>query len=548
MTEITAPAGGNGRAGADDAPAVPAVEMRGITRAFGTLLACDRIDLRVDPGRITGLLGENGAGKSTLMKVLLGLMRPDEGSIHIDGREVVVRDPQTAASLGLAMVHQHLSLVGPLTVWENVTLGERGRVDAPAARRRVREVGDRYGIAVDPNEYVQNLAAGMRQRVELIKCLARDPHVLILDEPTSVLTALQSRDLFEVLRRVVDEERRAVVLISHKLDEILHSTDDVVILRRGRVVARHRSEDVDAPTLAREMVGREVSLSSETEAAALGVHLAQPGEGERERGRVRAPGAAAPPEHLREAPVVLSIRDAVAHGSHGVTLLDGICLELRAGEVLGLAGVDGNGQVALQDVLSNLLPLSSGTVSVQGAVVRTGRAGLMQRARVSVIPEDRHRSGCILDMSITENLVLGDIDDYTSSGLLAKRRMRRRALELIGRYQIQCSSPEAPMRSLSGGNQQRVVLAREISRGPAVLVAANVTRGLDVGAIEYVTGCLQAAARDGVGILLISAELDELLALSDRIAVIHRGRILGDMLRSEADVERIGLLMGGQAA
>ena len=532
------------RAGAGSAPAVSAVEMLGVSKAFGTLLACDRIDLRVEPGRITGLLGENGAGKSTLMKVLMGLLRPDEGEIRIGGRAVAVRDPQTAASLGLAMVHQHLSLVGPLTVWENVILGERGRIDAAGARRRAGEVGERYGIVVDPDEYVQNLSAGGRQRVELIKCLARDPGVLILDEPTSVLTARQSRDLFSVLRRVVGEERRAVVLISHKLDEILAATDDVVILRRGRVVARHLSAEVDARTLAREMVGREVSLSSGTEAAALGVLTVD----EVEAAPAAAPASGLVPEHLRAAPVALRLRDLVAHGAHGVTLLDGVTLEVRAGEILGLAGVEGNGQAALQEVLSNLLLLTSGSVEVLGGEVRTGRPGLMQRAGVSVITEDRHRSGCVLDMSVAENLVLGDIDDYSTRGFLRRGRMRRHAQQLIERYEIRCTSPEAPMRSLSAGNQQRVVLAREISRHPAVLVAANVTRGLDVGAIEYVTTCIQRAAAEGVGVLLISAELEELVALSDRIAVIHRGRILGEMLRSQVDVERIGMLMGGQAA
>ena len=535
------------REGQSEAPGAsdcPAVEMHGITKAFGRVLACDRIDLAVMPGRITGLLGENGAGKSTLMKVLLGLNQPDEGEIRIDGRPVVVRTPQIAAGLGLAMVHQHFSLVGTLTVWENATLGERGRIDPADARRRVLEVGRRYGIEVDPNEQVQHLSAGMRQRVELIKCLSRDPRVLVLDEPTSVLTVAQARDLFDVLRRVVLEERKAVVLISHKLDEILTATDEVVILRRGRVVGRHASQATTAKQLAREMVGREVSLG--TEAAALGV-LSVGGTAAPETDEPPV-GAAVVPPHLRDAAVVLRLRDLHALGPQGIPVLNGISLELRAGEILGLAGIEGNGQTAIQDALSNLLTLTAGSVEVAGKPVKTGRPGHMQRAGVSVIPEDRHRSGCVLDMTVAENLVLGDIDDYCAGAFLNRRRINQRAVELIARYSIQTPSPDVPMRSLSGGNQQRVVLAREISRSPAVLVAANVTRGLDVGAIEYVNACIVEAARSGVGVLLISAELEELVALSDRIAVIHRGRILGEMLRTHVDTERIGLMMGGHAA
>lgn len=519
----------------------PAVEMRGITKAFGRVVACDCIDLTVMPGRILGLLGENGAGKTTLMKVLLGLNEPDEGEIRIEGRPVAIRAPQVAAGLGLAMVHQHFSLVGTLTVWENAILGERGRIEPADARRRVVDVGRRYGIEVDADAHVQHLSAGQRQRVELIKCLSRDPRVLVLDEPTSVLTVAQSRDLFEVLRRVVREERKAVVLISHKLDEILAATDEVVILRRGHVVGRHASPTTTAKQLAREMVGREVSLGSE--AAALGVlSLDAP---------VNDPppvGTASVPAHLRNAPVVLRLRDVHAVGPQGVPLLNGVSLELRAGEILGLAGIEGNGQTAIQDVMSNLMRVTAGSVEVSGSPVQTGRPGQMQKAGISVIPDDRHRSGCVLDMSVAENLVLGDIDDYTRAGFLSRRRILQRATELIERYSIQTPSPDAPMRSLSGGNQQRVILAREISRSPVVLVAANVARGLDVGAIEYVNTCLVEAARAGVGVLLISAELEELVALSDRIAVIHRGRIIGEMLRAHVDPERIGLMMGGQAA
>jgi len=520
------------------ASARPAVELRAVTKRFGDVLACDAIDLRVDHGRITGLLGENGAGKSTLMKILLGLVEPDAGEILLDGESVTIRDPKDAAARGLAMVHQHFSLIEPLTVWENVILGEKGGVDKAEAVRRVLECGDRYGLVVDPHAHIHDLSAGQRQRVEIIKCMVRNPRAIVLDEPTSVLTVNESRELFDVLRRVVREEERAVVLISHKLDEILHATDSVTILRHGRVIAQHPdSSQMTARQLAREMVGREVSLRSE--AASLGILDAA---------LSAAVDAAPAAAEQATRPVVLSISGATAITKDGRRLLDGLSLELCAGEILGLAGVEGNGQVALQDLLSSLMPLSGGAVEVNGRRVKAGRPGAMHRAGIAVVPEDRHRCGCVLDMSVAENLVLSDVDSYTSSGMLNRHRIRQRAAELIEEYGIVTPSPDAPFRSLSGGNQQRVVLARELSQRPAVLVAAHVTRGLDVGAMEYVNACVRRVAESGVGVLLISADLEEILAMSHRIAVIHRGRIVGEMHRTGADVERIGMLMGGEAA
>jgi general nucleoside transport system ATP-binding protein len=523
------------------ASARPAVELRGVTKRFGSVLACDSIDLRVHRGRISGLLGENGAGKSTLMKILVGVVQPDSGDILLDGTPVQIRDPKDAATMGLAMVHQHFSLIDPLTVWENVILGEKGGVDKVAAVHRVRECGDRYGLVVDPFARIHDLSAGQRQRVEIIKCLVRDPRVIVLDEPTSVLTVNESRELFDVLRRVVREEERAVVLISHKLDEILHATDSVTILRHGRVISEHEdSSKTTARQLAREMVGREVSLRSE--GASLGVleaALAVPAVAP-----VAAVAQSAPPAQ----PVVLSIRDAVATAKDGRCLLDGLSIEVRAGEIVGLAGVEGNGQVALQDLLSSLLPLNGGHVEVRGREVRAGRPGAMRAAGVGVVPEDRHRCGCVLDMSVAENLILSDVDSFAPHGLLHRHRMHARALELIEQYGIATPSPDTPFRSLSGGNQQRVVLARELSLCPAVLVAAHVTRGLDVGAMEYVNSCVRRVAESGVGVLMISADLEEILSMSHRIAVIHRGRIVGEMRRDGADVERIGMMMGGEAA
>lgn len=524
------------------APGAPVVELRGITKRFGSVVACDGVDVSVARGEVHGLLGQNGAGKSTLMKVLLGLLSPDAGTIVINGRPVTVQDPLAAAAMGIAMVHQHFSVIGALRVWENVTLGERDRLDPRRAIRHVAEIAERYGLDVDPTARLDELTPGQRQRVEIIKCLRRDPTILILDEPTSVLTLAESQELFTTLRAVVQDEGRAVVLISHKLDEILHATDRVTIMRDGRVVARAETSGMDAAGLARAMVGRDVSLRSD--AAALGLlgeaRAAATGEG-------CSRGAAA--QARDQAPVVapaLAIEGAVCTARDGRRLLDGFTLDVAAGEIVGLAGVEGNGQAALEALLASLVELDEGEVRVEGVTVKAGKPGAMAAAGVVVIPEDRHVAGCVLGMSVAENLVFDDLGSVSRRGVLSPARITAKARELIERFEIKTPSPGAPMGSLSGGNQQRVVLARAITREPKVLVACQPTHGLDVGAVEYMTEQLRQAARRGVAILLVSTELEEILAVSDRVAVIHRGRIMGVLPRHEADLEAIGLMMGGQ--
>ncbi|MFE5531520.1 ABC transporter ATP-binding protein [Embleya sp. NPDC056538] len=539
--------------GAASVLTVPVVQLLGIGKRFGAVRACADVSLRVRAGEIHGLLGENGAGKSTLMKILLGLVVPDTGRIVLRGTETTIADPSAAAAHGISMVHQHFSLVDRLSVWENVVLGDRGRVDRDRARTLVREVGDRYGLRVDPDACVEDLSTGERQRVEIVKCLRRDPGVLILDEPTSVLTLEESRELFTVLRRVVADEGKAVILISHKLDEIVHATDRVTIMRQGRVVARRATADTDVRALAREMVGRE--LSKWTAASAVGAldALIEPGTGEPSGGTavldVREPAAAPAPEPRPAAGEVrLRITDAYARAADRRPLLRGLSLEVRAGEILGIAGVEGNGQAALGDLLSSLLPLDAGRVEVCGGAVAAGRPGAMHAAGVGVVPEDRHVSGCVLDMSVAENLMMADLSSVTRRGLLSRRRMAERARRLIEEFEIATPSPDTPMRQLSGGNQQKVVLARELAGKPRVLVAAQPTRGLDIGAIEYMTERLHAAAREGIAVLLLSTELGEILTLSHRVAVIHRGAVVGEMDRADVDTERLGLMMGGQAA
>jgi general nucleoside transport system ATP-binding protein len=509
-----------------------AVDFRNITKRFGSVVACDSVDLQLHRGRIHGILGENGAGKSTLMKMLIGLVLPDEGAIHVDGVEQRIHSPLAAASLGIGMVHQHFSLVEALKVWENVALGEAGRLDSAAIRARIGDIADHYGLVIEPDARVGDLTAGLRQRVEIIKCLRRDPSIVIFDEPTSVLTPEESLQLFASLRQVVAVEDRAVVLVSHKLDEVLHATDDISIMRQGKVVDRVLARDADAPTLARGMVGRDVSLRSER--AALGVLVVDV-------------GTAKATDLVADVDAVLQIDRATVRSKGGVRALDEFSLDLRPGEIVGIAGVEGNGQRELGDLLSSLIALESGSVSVAGVRIPDGRSGAMAKAGIGVIPEDRHDSGIVLDMTVAENLVMVDQSGVAKRGIIDRRALEGVARELIDQFGIQCSGPDAPMWSLSGGNQQRVVLARELAQQPKVLVAAQPTRGLDVGAIEYMSDRLRATAADGVAVLLISSELEEVLDLSHRVAVVHSGRIVGEMDRSDVSLEALGLMMGGVA-
>jgi simple sugar transport system ATP-binding protein len=517
----------------------PALAARGITKSYGSVVACDAVDLSARAGEIHGLLGENGAGKSTLMKVLLGLVQPDDGTIMRSGKRVDIRSPYDALQLGVGMVHQHFSLIDALTVWENTVLGERGGIDRAKACAEVEEVSRRYGLPIDPLAVVGELSAGQRQRVEIVKCLRRDPQILILDEPTSVLTAAESSELFEVLRTVVSTENRAVVLISHKLAEISAATDRVTVLRKGRVVFRAPTSETTPQILAKQMVGREVSLDHS--APALGVTL---------DGVVKTPaglGVRGEPSPAAT-DVALDLSNVTMKGADGREVLRGVTLSVRRGEILGLYGVEGNGQAELGDVLCGLVPTVEGECSVLGEPVSLSKAGALRKAGIGVIPEDRHKCGVVLDLSVADNLTFKDLDSMSNRGWLRRRSIRKRAEELVKRHHISTPSIDTPVRNLSGGNQQRVVLARELAADPTVLVAAQPTHGLDIGAIEDMYAHLRKAAEDGVAVLLISTELEEVTALSSRIAVISDGRIAGVFDTADATAERLGMLLGGEEA
>ena len=577
MSAVIVPAGGTGSV----SPGAPLLELHSITKRYGRVTACDGIDLAIEPGQIRGLLGQNGAGKSTLMKIAAGVVEPDSGQIAVRGEVVPIADPAAAAANGIGMVHQHFSLIGPMPVWKNVTLGDRGRVDRDRSVAEVEHISELYGLEVDPHARVADLTIGQRQRVEIVKCLRREPEVVILDEPTSVLTIAESKALFDILRELIQRTGRGVVLISHRLDEALEAADEITVLRDGRVVSTMEAAAATPNLLAVQMLGREVSLAGRRAPAPSGpsdVGLDGAGPGDSgldgaEPGASRQGGAglgdsgssrAEPDDAGRSgakpgdsglaagqsngSPPALELRAVgyIAPGGH--RLLDGLSLAVSAGEILGVAGVEGNGQAALVDMLSNLIRPDEGRVLVGGQAVEPGRGRSLLEAGVGVIPADRHDSGCVLEMTVAENLVLNRIGAVMRNGVIDQSLLHDRARRLVAEFGIATSSLSAPLGSLSGGNQQRVVLAREVSSRPSVLVAAEPTHGLDVGAMEYLWGRLRAAAAEGAAVLLVSSDLDEILALADRIAVIYRGRIVGEMPGAGVDPEELGLLMGGRAA
>jgi simple sugar transport system ATP-binding protein len=491
--------------------------MRGITKRFPGVVANERVDFEAAAGEVHALLGENGAGKSTLSNILTGLYRPDEGEIFLDGRQVQFHAPRDALEAGISMVHQHFRLVEPFTVAENVVLGEHRSflLRTRSIERRVADLSKRYGLAVEPRARIWQLSLGEQQRVEILKALYREARILILDEPTAVLTPQEAQVLFETLR-LMAAEGRTVIFISHKLHEVKAVADRVTVLRDGRLVATVETADATPRSLAALMVGRELSGGVEREAT--------------------EPGA-----------VMLEVSGVWAQGDRGGDAVRGVSLDVRAGEIVAIAGVAGNGQRELAETITGTRAPSQGSVRVGGKPLRAGDPRAAIAAGVAYVPEDRLGVGVAPSVSIAGNLALKSYRGrHASLGpLLRLGRIRDRAVELIRHHRIAAPGPHAPARLLSGGNLQKVVLAREFSSEPRLLVAAAPTRGLDVGAIETVHAYLRDAAADGVAVLLISEDLDEILTLADRIAVMYEGAIVGETVRADASVEEIGLLMAG---
>jgi general nucleoside transport system ATP-binding protein len=497
----------------------PVLEMRGITKRFPGIVANDAVDFDLFPGEVHALLGENGAGKSTLMNILYGLYTPDEGEIIVKGKPVRMESPSAAIAHGIGMVHQHFMLIPVMTVAENVVLGQEPTrdgllLDFDKAEQRVGELARSFKFSIDPHALVQNLSVGTQQRVEILKALYRSADILIMDEPTAVLTPPEARELFQILRTLT-REGMAVIFISHKLDEVLEISDRITTLRRGKLVDTVPREGATEAGLARGMVGREVLLRVEK--------------------RPSSPGEP-----------VLSVEDLSVLDERGLPAVRDVSFEVRAGEIVGIAGVDGNGQTELIDALTGLRKIESGRVLVGGQDLTGGDARDHIDEGLGHIPEDRQRRGLVLEFSLAENLSLYAYRESPVSrlGWLSPRRMIERARGLLSSYDVRGGGPQTRAGALSGGNQQKVVIAREVERDPKVLVAAQPTRGLDVGAIEFVHRRLIEERDEGRAILLVSFELEEVLSLSDRILVVYEGEIVGEFPPT-ATQEELGLAMVG---
>ena len=506
--------------------AAPAIAMRGITKRFGDVVANDHVDFSASWGEVHALVGENGAGKSTLMSILAGLYRPDEGVIEIDGKPVQFRSPRDAIEHGIGMVYQHFMLIDPFTVAENVVMGERtGGVGLHLARveQQLSELGKTYGLEVDPRAKIWQLSVGEQQRVEILRLLYLGARILVFDEPTAVLTPQEAHSLIRTLRALA-AQGFTVIFISHKLDEVLEVADRISILRRGRIVATMPAGETDRRTLARLMVGRE---------------LAQVVEDPRHE----------PHEEVAPGEIVLSLRDVTAIGEKGVPALKNVSMEVRAGETLGVAGVAGNGQSELAEVVTGLRRVTAGTIEVAGQDVTNRSAGEIARAGVAHVPEDRLATGLIGGMDLSANAILREYDQppLAQGPFLSGSSVATFTDNLINSHDVKAPGRWARLRTLSGGNQQKLLLGRELHGAPRLIVAVHPTRGVDIGATEAIHAALREQRTRGAATLLISEDLDELLALSDRIAVMFDGKVMGILPARGADPEQIGLLMAGVA-
>jgi len=496
------------------------LELRGITKRFPGVLANDKIDITLEEGKILALLGENGAGKSTLMNILYGLYKPDEGQIIVRGEVVEIQGPNDAIARGIGMVHQHFMLVPVMTVTENVMLGVEPTkngllLDKARVAARIGEISDQYGLQVDPNAYVKDLSVGIQQRVEIIKVLYRSADILILDEPTAVLTPQEVEGLFKIIRSLI-EKGKSIIFITHKLKEVMEIADKITVLRLGRVAGSTTPEEASLEKLAAMMVGRDVNLIVMKEPA-------KPGE------------------------AVLKVQDLYVRDERENLTVNGVTFDVREGEVLGIAGVQGNGQTELVYALTGLLPVESGEAYVLENPIHRATPRQILEYGVAHIPEDRQRHGLVLSFPVSDNLMLCTYyqSPFAKGVSLQEKTALKNAETLVKQFDVRTPSIHVKASTLSGGNQQKVIVAREFSRPIKLLIASQPTRGLDVGSIEYIHNQIVKKRDEGTGVLLVSSELDEILALADRIAVIYKGRIMDILDAKKASKEQLGLLMAG---
>ena len=497
-----------------------ALQARGITKRFPSVLANDKIDLDLAPGEIHALLGENGAGKSTLMNVLYGLYTPDEGQLFVRGRQVHFGGPNDAIAAGIGMVHQHFMLIPPLTVTENIMLGGESTIggfvlNRRAAAARIRQLARDYGLQIDPDARVEDLTVGLQQRVEILKAFYRNADILILDEPTAVLTPQEAVELFKIMRMLADGGK-AIVFITHKLKEVLAIADRITVLRLGHVAGTVDPRTATEPALASLMVGRTVLLQVDK--------------------RPATPGKP-----------VLQVENLSVKDNRGQMAVDGLNLTVREREIFGIAGIEGNGQAELVEALTGLRKVHGGRIRLDGNDVTGTPTRELIDLGVAHVPEDRHKFGLVLTYAITDNLTLNTYNEkpFASGGLRNDRPILDFARKMVQKFDIRTPRVQTLVRNLSGGNQQKTILARELSRQLRLLIASQPTRGLDVGSIEFIHKQIVAERDEGIGVLLVSAELDEVLALSDTIGVIYKGKLVAVMPRAEATREKLGLLMAG---
>ncbi len=517
---------------------MPVIEMRGITKRFPGVVANDHVDLVLEQGKVHGLLGENGAGKTTLMNILFGLYQADEGTIRVRGEEVKIASPADAISLGIGMVHQHYKLVRPLTVAENIILGlgESTFVDLSRAKKEIAALANQYGLDVDPSARVQALTVSQQQRVEILSSLYRGADVLILDEPTAVLTPQERQSLGKVLREMAGDGK-ALVFISHKLEEVMQVTDEVTVLRGGKVVFSSPTAETDKSQLSQEMIGREIdALHNEKREHFLALAGAEDAKEARLDEESNVEG-----DHL------LEVDDLQVLDDRGLPAVRGLSFTLRAGEILGIAGVDGNGQHELVEAIVRQRDIQSGSLVLNGQRANDWSVHDFIEHGEAYITDDRHGEGLVLGFDLGRNAVLKTFQNrpFARFGLLDDTSIRKYVNKLIADYDIRTPGPEVPAGKLSGGNQQKLILAREISREPNLIVANKATRGLDIGAAAYIHQKLFEERKRGTGILLNSTDIDEVLLLSDRVLVMYNGRSMGILDIEETDSQTLGLMMAG---